>query len=218
MRFVFSKSVYELGVRGVYYNIRQMRNVQSTEPSVRAFVESQLACVPDDMENSATLRGFCGLHASVSVKPDKLIAAPASLLARFRAKNDIPRVNGIVDVYNAVSLASGLAIGAHDLSQVNGDIELRLTRGSEAFWPLGASNPARVPPGEYAYVDESNEILCRLEVRQVEKTKIELGSRDVFFIVQGHHSIDSQSIARTAEMLMQACQHLFGGKVEPLYP
>jgi hypothetical protein len=126
MRFIFTKEVYELGVRGAYFNIRGMCNLTCANPRVRAFVESQLPLVPHDLEGSATLRGFAELHATVSTRPNKLVAAPASLLALFRRKKDIPRVNGIVDVYNAVSLASGLAIGAHDLAQIDGDIELRL--------------------------------------------------------------------------------------------
>jgi DNA/RNA-binding domain of Phe-tRNA-synthetase-like protein len=218
MRFVFTKEVYDIGVRGVYYNIRQMQNVQSADSRVRDFVERQLSSVPDDLETSATLSGFSELHAGISTRAAKLVASPAALLALFRAKKDIPRINGIVDVYNAVSIASGLAIGAHDLAHVDGDIELRLTHGAETFWPLGASSLVRVPPGEYAYVDTGSEILCRLEVRQVEKTKIGLGSRDVFFIVQGHHRVEGAWIEQTAEILATACQRLFGGQVEPLYP
>jgi DNA/RNA-binding domain of Phe-tRNA-synthetase-like protein len=201
MRFVFTKSVYDLGVRGVYYNMRLMRNVQSTDSRVRAFVERQLSSVPNEMETSDTLRGFSELHAAISGRAAKLVASRIALLALFRAKKDIPRINGTVDVYNAVSVASGLAIGAHDLAHVDGDIELRLTHGGETFWPLGALNSVRVPAGEYAYVDASNEILCRLEVRQVEKTKIGLDSRDVFFIVQGHHGVDVASMQRTGEIL-----------------
>jgi DNA/RNA-binding domain of Phe-tRNA-synthetase-like protein len=218
MRFIFTEQVYDLGVRGAYFNIRGMCNLTSTDPRVRAFVESQLLLVPHDLEGSATLQGFAELHATVSTRPDKLVAAPASLLVLFRRKKDIPRVNGIVDVYNAVSLVSGLAIGAHDLARVDGNIELRLTQGSETFWPLGASSFSRVAAGEYAYVDASNAILCRLEVRQVEKTKIILDSRDVFFIVQGHRHIDSAAIERTAEVLATACLNLFGGTIERLYP
>jgi DNA/RNA-binding domain of Phe-tRNA-synthetase-like protein len=218
MRFTFDRDVYDLGVRGIYFNIRKMRNLESADLGVRTFVESQLASVPDDVESSAPLRGFAELHAAISVKPDKLVAAPASLQAAFRLKKNIPRINGIVDVYNSISVASGLAIGAHDLAHVDGDIELRLTRGLETFLPLGASNSVRVPAGEYAYVDTSNDILCRLEVRQAEKTKIGPASRDVFFIVQGHDRIDCAEITRVSALLAGTCQRFFGGEIEPLYP
>jgi DNA/RNA-binding domain of Phe-tRNA-synthetase-like protein len=218
MRFIFAQEVFDLGVRGIYFNIRGMRNVESTDPRVRGFVDSQLAMVPIDMEDSATLRGFLDLHAAVSKRSEKLMSAPANLLAMFRLRKNIPRVNGIVDIYNSVSVASGLAVGAHDLAHVEGDIELRITRGDETFWPLGASSPARAPAGEYAYVDASNAVLCRLEVRQVEKTKITLETRDVFFIVQGHDRVTVRAMQQGAELLVTTCQSLFGGDAEPLYP
>lgn len=217
MRFIFHDDVHRLGVRGVYYRIIGMQNLPSTHPEVTEFVNMQLKRVADDLEASPALRGFADLHAAVSRRPDKLVAAPAGLLAFYRKRKDIPRINGIVDVYNAVSLQSGLAIGAHDLQHVVGDIELRLTTGDEQFWPIGAQQTARVAPGEYAYVDGGNDILCRLEVRQVEKTKITSDSRDVFFIVQGHKDLTVSTIQSSAIFLADICVCLFGGHLEALY-
>jgi DNA/RNA-binding domain of Phe-tRNA-synthetase-like protein len=218
MKFIFDQRVYKLGVRGVYFNIRGMRNLPSNDPAVVAVVEQRVEGIPRDLDESPILRGFHNLHTSVSAKADKLVSAPANLLHFYRTHDDIPRINGIVDVYNAVSLASGIAIGAHDLAFVDGNIELRLTRGDETFLPLGGSKPVRVPSGEYAYIDERNDILCRLEVRQVEKTKVTLLSRDVFFIVQGHAEMDGDILSAASKELITACHELFGGDLEPLYP
>lgn len=218
MKFVFADSVYALGVRGIYFNLRGIANLPSSDPRVRQFVEQQLSLVPADLERSDVIVGFSDLHSAVSKRPDKLISSPVGLLSFFRAHRDIPRINGIVDVYNAISVASGIAIGAHDLAQVDGDIELRFTKGDEYFVPLGAGKVVRVPAGEYAYVDSKNEVLCRLEVRQVEKTKITLDSQDVFFIVQGHQRVDPSKIEGTAKALVASCQEIFGGDLQPLYP
>jgi DNA/RNA-binding domain of Phe-tRNA-synthetase-like protein len=218
MRFVLDPAVHELGVRGVYFNIRGMINVSSSELRIREFVAQQLAEIPADMEKSEVLHGFSYLHRKVSDNPEKLMASSANLLSFFRSRANIPRINGIVDVYNAISIKSGLAIGAHDLSRVNGDIELRLTLGNENFTPLGAAKPMKIPRGEYAYVDSNNDILCRLEVRQVEKTRITLDSSDVFFIVQGHDHIAPSTIHEHAQTLQHACRRFFGGELEPLNP
>jgi DNA/RNA-binding domain of Phe-tRNA-synthetase-like protein len=137
-------------------------------------------------------------------------------LAYFRLHGDIPKINGIVDVYNAISVRSGVAMGAHDLRNVTGDIELRLTVGNETFWPLGAQDAVRIAPAEYAYVDSNNDVLCRLEARQVEKTKISLESRDAFFIVQAHDATGMNIIEAAANDLQHACLELFGGEVEEL--
>ena len=218
MRFSFSSAVYDLGVRGIYYNIRGAHNLASDDARVLEYVNRQLQCVPEELDQSEAIRGFEALHAAVSNKPSKLISAPANLLSFFRAKNDIPRINGIVDVYNSISITTGIAVGAHDLAHVTGDIELRLTRGDEYFLPLGASKPFKVPPGEYGYIDSGNDILCRLEVRQVEKTKVTMKSTDIFFIVQGHRSLDPLLIHRAGDELAATCLRIFGGNLEKLYP
>jgi DNA/RNA-binding domain of Phe-tRNA-synthetase-like protein len=216
MKFEADPTVYQLGVRGIYFNIRGMRNRASEDSDITGFVAEELARVPTASENSDIIRGFTELHRKVSNKWKKLKPSPEMLLNYFRQRGTLPRVNGLVDVYNAISVSSCAALGAHDLSHVSGDIALRLTRGDERFWPIGSPEPGRALPGEYAYIDSSNEILCRLEVRQVEKTKVTPDTNDAFFIVQGHDQFDWSLIEDAAARLQQACTHLFGGQVEHL--
>lgn len=216
-RFHFAPAVYELGVRGAYFIIRGMTNRSGSDADIAGFVAAQLATVPPGFEDTAIFDGYAALHAKVAHRPKKLKAAPQVLLQYFRKTGDIPRINGIVDVYNAISLTSGLALGAHDLAHVKGDISLRLTTGTESFHPIG-SEPVPVAAGEYAYTDGANDILCRLEVRQVEKSKITAESRDIFFIVQGHNALPQPHIQATTERLVNQCTTFFGGTVEQLYP
>lgn len=216
-RFYFDPAVYDLGVRGVYFIIRGMTNRSGSDADIAGFVASQLTAVPPGFENTPIFDGYAALHAKVAHRPKKLKAAPQVLLQYFRKTGDIPRINGIVDVYNAISLASGLALGAHDLTYVTGNIRLSLTAGTESFHPIGGE-PTTIPTGEYAYSDAANDILCRLEVRQVEKTKITPESQNIFFIVQGHNGIAPTHITATAERLADQCRRFFGGTTEQLYP
>jgi DNA/RNA-binding domain of Phe-tRNA-synthetase-like protein len=216
VRFDVDIAVYVLGVRGIYFNIRGMQNRAAEDCEISQFVAEQLARVPGELESSDIIRGFTGLHRKVSSKWKKLKPSPEILLAYVRERGSLPRVNGLVDVYNAISVTSCTAMGAHDLARVSGDIALRLTRGDERFWPIGALEPGKISPGEYAYIDSSNEILCRMEVRQVEKTKITLDTHDAFFIVQAHAQVEWAVVEDAALQLEQACMRFFGGKVERL--
>jgi hypothetical protein len=51
---------------------------------------------------------------------------------------------------------------------------------------MGEAIAYPVTADEYAYVDDRNEVLCRLEVRQCEKTRLMGRTSDTFHIVQGH--------------------------------
>jgi hypothetical protein len=67
--------------------------------------------------------------------------------------------------------------------------------------PIGVSELDRVAPGEF-YCDDGNSVLCRLEVRQVEKTKIRLSSVSAFYILQGNVAID-QNLLDDAFLLLK---------------
>ena len=218
MKFFFSDETYKLGIRGSYFSILGMRNRPSTDEEVQSVVAELISHLSENASVSAEASGFGELHAKVSTRPDKLKASPLGLLQFFVAHGDIPRINGIVDVYNAISLKTMLAVGAHNRKQVEGDVTLRLANGSEAFWPLGAKKRAKTVAGEYAYIDDANDILCRLEVRQVEKTKITIDTTDIFYIVQGHHQFPDNAIEDGARELADKSIALFGGELVHHYP
>jgi len=129
----------------------------------------------------------------------------------------MPRINLLVDIYNLVSVKTRLALGAHDLSHVRGGVHLRRTTGRERFLPLGASEPKPVRTGAYAYVDDSDEVLCWLEVRQVETTKVTLESRDCFYIIQGNSRVPQEALRSAAEELITLTKRFCGGEARLLH-
>jgi hypothetical protein len=97
-------------------------------------------------------------------------------------------VNKMVDINNTISLDSKPTLGAHNIDNVSGNVTLRFTNGTERFVPLGQTEPIQVSPHEYSYIDDSNEVLCRLEIRQVQKTLVDETACNVFYIVQGNEA------------------------------
>src|SRR5262249_36366177 len=148
------------------------------------------------------LQGFRQLHEAVGRSNRKYVSSAENLLKVLLQTGQLPHVNLLVDIYNLVSVKTRLSLGAHDVSAIRGNVSLRLTTGEERFWPLGADAPKPVGPGEYAYVDDQNNMLCRLEVRQGDSTKITLGTREGFYIVQGNPVTGSEYIAAATEELL----------------
>lgn len=139
-----------------------------------------------DFKNDPILQGFRDLHTKVGRSNRKYPASPEALLALFLETGRFPRINTLVDIYNLVSIKTRLALGAHDIENIRGNVTLKLTKGNETFIPLGSSLPIEVPAGEYSYIDDGKNIICRMEVLQVEQTKITLDSKNVFLIIQGN--------------------------------
>jgi DNA/RNA-binding domain of Phe-tRNA-synthetase-like protein len=213
LRFSIDHRVRALGVRGAFAVIEDLRNDASpaSMAALRAALRERLATelVPGFIDTDPVLAGFRALHDAVGRSNRRFPASAESLVGLFLRKGIVPEINPVVDIYNAVSLETRLSLGAHDLEKVHGNITLRLTDGSERFVPLGSADPESVPAGEYAYVDDALEILCRLEHRQCERTRVTACTRHVFCILQGHAGTDrgmiESALARWVELTTAHC-------------
>ncbi|MDR3437439.1 phenylalanine--tRNA ligase beta subunit-related protein [Telmatospirillum sp.] len=222
LRFHLDPDVTAKGVTGSYCLLLGVDQTGANADAIEAFVDQAVASVRararrDLISADPILAGFRTLHRAFGVPTRKLFSAPETLIRYVEKRGDIPRIGPLVDLYNAVSLETGLALGAHDIAQIDGDISLRMTTGSENFHPVGAAEPEPVRPGEYAYVDDGGTVICRLEVRQVEKTKVTPETTDVFLIIQGNPATPPQTIRAGQDRLVSVLQRFLGGTEVPLY-
>lgn len=156
----------------------------------------------ESIESDENIIGYRNLHKDVNITDNSLIASPESLMKiLFKHKSLLP-INFIVNTYNYIAIKNKVSIGAHDLSHINGNVRLCFTNGDELFIPLGKNKQLSVNNGEYCYIDDDNEILCRLDCRQCDKTKTTTNTKDCLFIIQGHKDITSKTIKSTAEELL----------------
>lgn len=213
MQFRITDQVRRLGVRGAFAILEGLHNRAyhpEFEPHRReltARLEGELE--PDFVDTDPVLRGFRDLHDAVGRSNRRFPASAEALVTLFQRKRFVPAINPLVDVYNCVSLETRLSLGAHDVAKVSGDITLRITDGGERFVPLGRSEPEPVGAGEYGYVDGSGEVLCRLEHRQCEKTKVTADTTAAFYIIQGNaatgHDILEQALRRLVSLTQRFC-------------
>ncbi len=190
LSFSITPDVQRLGLVGACFVIRGLENRKSDDKfdEYRRRLIDQLRSeyTRDTLKTNEILAGFKALHQKVGRSNRKFPASPEQLISLFLRKGIIPSINLAVDIYNCISLETKLALGAHDISRIEGNVTLRMTDGSERFVPLGSSESEAVREGEYSYIDDSNEVICRLEFKQVEKTKVTLKTTDCFYIVQGN--------------------------------
>lgn len=219
LTFTISNEVEQLGVNGGYFVMRGMSGKRPKE--LEAFVAATVTRVKSECSAGAVavdsvLEGFRELHRRVNCSNRKFVASSENLIESLFL-NRFPRVNPIVDIYNSVSIENRLAIGAHDCRFVEGNIALRITNGTERFVPLGLKEPKPIRSGEYGYIDDSNDVICRLEVRQVEKTKVTETTEDCFFIVQGNPNTEGAYIRAGMQRLIDVLKEHVGGNEEVLY-
>jgi DNA/RNA-binding domain of Phe-tRNA-synthetase-like protein len=214
-RFHIAPAVRELGVRGAFAVLDGLDN-RLEVPGLAPWRDGLVHRLRSELmagfiESDPTLAGFRALHDRIGRSNRRFPASAEALVGLFQRKGLVPAINPLVDLYNGVSLETRLSLGAHDLATIEGDITLRMTDGTERFVPLGATAPEAVPAGEYGYVDDRGEILCRLEHRQCERTKVTPETTQAFYIVQGNAATPAAMIEAALDRLVDLTTRHCGG-------
>lgn len=215
MNFIINDEVKELGVKCIGVVIEGVDNQTVTQQyldyrknKVSEYIEKY---TDQNIKTDPIIEGFYLLHEKVNVKRRKNPPASETLIKLLLKHQDLSSINKVVDLYNLLSVETKLALGAHDINKIDGDVYLRLTNGKEKFVPLGKNEPQPVQAGEYSYIDEQ-EIICRLEMKQIEKTKVTEDSKDIFFIVQGNEATSDEYVENAALKLIDIITTYCGGQ------
>ncbi len=221
LSFTISDAVNNLGLKGTYLVFKNLENRafdNNFENLKSKILESFVNHLSKDfIKANKILEGFRILHKKVDRSNRKHISSPENIILYIIRYGTIPHINLIVDIYNLISAKYLLALGAHDISFITGNIHLRITEGSENFIPLGMQSPKLISPGEYSYIDDDNDIICRMEVRQVEKTKVVLNTKECFYIIQGNEKTANDYIEKVSDELIQTTKKFCGGEERILY-
>ena len=222
MNFYVKTDVLDSGVKILFAVMEEIDNTRVSEEwnAYRNQKIHELYEQYKDMDVHADpiLEGFNILHDKTGVKRRKNIPASENLIRLLVKHQGMSYINLAVDIYNLISLESRLALGAHNMDKADGNVTLRFTDGTERFVPIGLGEPIPVRPHEYSYCDDANEVLCRLEIRQVEKTKVDEAAKNVFYIVQGNEAVDDSLLKETAQKIIDTTAKYCGGSGRIVIP
>jgi DNA/RNA-binding domain of Phe-tRNA-synthetase-like protein len=136
-------------------------------PRLEAFVEETAARVARDLAgvelaNVAELKAWRQAYRAFGVKKTSYRSSVERLLKNIQRGAGLPRVNALVDAYNAISALYRMPIGADDLDRVTPPLSFRYARPTDTFVALGDPAAAPDPPqaGEIVYAD-AEKCLCR---------------------------------------------------------
>jgi len=216
-QLIIHSEIKNLGLSGIYLTIKNIHNkdtdAEFDEYSKKIVQQAYIyARQITDIKENQLIKGFRQLHEAVGAPNRKNLSAPENLYKLLTRKGDIPRINLLVDIYNTISIKYKLALGAHDWDSIDGNVHLRLTNGSEKFIPIGETEVKTIRAGEYSYIDDSNDIICYLDVRQADKTKVTLDTKNIFLVVQGNANTPFPYIENAVSELLLLIKKYCGGE------
>jgi len=129
-------------------------------------------------------------------KPSRYPCSGEALLKRVARGDELPAINRLVDLHNAISVAYALPLGGEDVDQVCGDVVLTPAVGDEEF--DGGDPPA---PGEIIWRDDLG-VTCRAwNWRQGVRTRISETSTHVYFLLEAIEQGSARSLGQATEEL-----------------
>ena len=129
MEFTVEQAVKDLGIKCIGVRITGINNHHYSD-SLNDYlnIHSQRLLKSSDV-NDPIIQGFYDLHKKIGVSKRKNIPASENLIKLLKKRHDITRINPVVDIYNIISMESKLALGAHDIDKITGNVSLKLTDG-----------------------------------------------------------------------------------------
>ncbi len=153
-------------------------------------------------------------YRTFGAKPKKYPSSIESLGRRVLKGQSLPRINTLVDLYNAISLRYLLPAGAEDLDKIDGDVLLTIASNAEVPVKLLGEPAEKVPlPGEVLYKDNIGAICRRWNWREADRTKLTEDTRNVVMVLEGLPPITTATIENALNDLAALVTQYCGGTV-----
>ena len=145
-------------------------------------------------------------------KPSRYPSSAEALVGRVLKGQPLPRVNVLVDLYNAVSVRHVVPLGGEDADRLEGALHLTVADGSETF------DDELVAPGEVVWRDDRGVTCRRWNWRQGRRTRLTEDTTNAFFVflrVQFMRALpmelqDAAKIAAVADWIGEVLDDLVG--------
>jgi DNA/RNA-binding domain of Phe-tRNA-synthetase-like protein len=150
------------------------------------------------------------VYAEMGLQPTQVRCAAEALLRRLRQDGQLPKVNPLVDLCNAVSAHAAAPIAIFDCARVAWPLSVTHARGDEEF--LSFSGEVEHPAeAEVVFVDVARRAHARRWVhRQSSFSAVSAATDSVLIVIEAFHDGASSTVASALTWLNKAFHRVPG--------
>lgn len=143
-----------------------VKNFPSTPESIALLRSVEQECrqrlTLETLADHPHIAAWRAAYRRFGANPKKYPCSVESLLRRVLKGQDLPAINGVVALYNMLSLKYMLPVGGEDWSRLTSDLRLTAAQGDEPFLTAsdGQEHVAFPDPGEIVWADDAG-VTCR---------------------------------------------------------
>ncbi|WP_405813594.1 phenylalanine--tRNA ligase beta subunit-related protein [Streptomyces sp. NBC_01390] len=125
-------------------------------------------------------------YTAFGSKPSRTRNSAEALAKRALADGGLPRINVLVDLYNAISVAHLVPVGGEDLDHIRGGMRLMRATGTEDFVTVAGGEETVEHPdaGEVVWCDDAGVTCRRWNWRQGPRTRLTERTTSAIFLLE----------------------------------
>ena len=150
--------------------------------------------------------------SAFGAKPSKYPSSAEALMTRVLKGQPLPRINALVDLYNAVSVRHAVPLGGEDADRLEGPLRLTITAGGEPFDPRGDGVDVEpVGAGEVVWRDDRGVTCRRWNWRQGSRTQLTEDTTRAFFVFDRLDGLPVDGLHAAADELSELLRERWPG-------
>lgn len=167
-----------------------------------------------DIRELPHIKAYRDAFRRLGINPNKYMCSIEALAKRVQKSGQLPHINPVVDLGNALSVKHQLPMGAHDIGKMETDgLEVRFSTELDIFMPMGGVQADVMPDGELVYVSGHTVKTRRWLWRQSDDSRITEKTQSVFFPIDGFASVNYDAVIQARDELSIVLQSVFGCKI-----
>ncbi|WP_371657848.1 B3/4 domain-containing protein [Streptomyces sp. NBC_00280] len=125
-------------------------------------------------------------YTAFGSKPSRTRNSAEALARRALTEAGLPRINVLVDLYNAISVAHLVPVGGEDLDRIRGGMRLVRATGAEDFVTVAGGEETVEHPdaGEVVWCDDAGVTCRRWNWRQGPRTRLTEETTSAIFLLE----------------------------------
>jgi DNA/RNA-binding domain of Phe-tRNA-synthetase-like protein len=191
-----------------------VRNI-ARHPAIDELIESVRARGQVPAWGDAHLEAWRAAYRAFGAKPQRTPSSAEALVRRAQGGVQLPTINAVVDLYNALSVRFAIPIGGENIAAYVGDPLLKRAIGSETFDTVKDGTPCSetVLAGEVVWADERGVTCRRWNWRQGQRTRIDATTTRMWFVLERLEPMPIPSLLEAGSVLAAILEEFSPGVV-----
>ncbi|MEU5378886.1 phenylalanine--tRNA ligase beta subunit-related protein [Streptomyces sp. NPDC005968] len=153
------------------------------------------------------------VYTAFGAKPSRSRNSAEALAKRALSDAGLPRINVLVDIYNAISVAHLIPVGGEDLDLIQGAMHLVRASGEEDFVTVAGGEETVEHPdaGEVVWCDGAGVTCRRWNWRQGPRTRLTEASTSALFLLESLAPMPVADVEKAGEELAELLEKFSPG-------